>query len=92
MNTCRLCGRPLLSHVYGDGKCEVTGRPSPDYSKMRAKIGSIYASGPFTYLDFFLQDGEVRIAVSRRHSAGFSGDLVNGLSSKQFPATLFNFL
>lgn len=36
----------------------------------------IFASGPFTRLHFYLQDGRLGIAVPRVHPVGERGDLV----------------
>jgi hypothetical protein len=39
----------------------------------------MYASGPFTRIDFFLQRGVLHIAVSKRFADGARGDLVTRL-------------
>lgn len=40
-----------------------------------------YASGPFTRVEFFIEDGRIRIAVPRMHFLGVRGDQVYTLSN-----------
>jgi hypothetical protein len=53
------------------------------YTDLRSLRRDSYASGPFTRIQFFLQDGQTLIAVPRLYSLGVRGDYVYTLSNPQ---------